>query len=42
MYEVVSLMRMALHSWQQVKPARLENALAVLHEAMDRLPQLDY
>jgi thiamine kinase-like enzyme len=41
-YEVVSLMRMALHSWQQVKPARLENALAVLQEAMDRLPQLDY
>jgi aminoglycoside phosphotransferase (APT) family kinase protein len=41
-YEVVSLMRMALHSWQQLKTARLENAIAVLEEAMVRLPQLDY
>jgi aminoglycoside phosphotransferase (APT) family kinase protein len=41
-YEVVSLMRMALHSWQQLKSARLENAIAVLDEAMVRLPQLDY
>ncbi len=41
-YEIVSLMRMALHSWQQIKPARLENALAVLEEALARLPQLDY
>ncbi len=41
-YEVVSLMRMALHSWQQLKATRLENAIAVLEEAMVRLPQLDY
>ncbi|MEO7908161.1 MAG: phosphotransferase, partial [Roseiflexaceae bacterium] len=41
-YEVVSLMRMALHSWQQLKATRLENAIAVLKEAMERLPQLDY
>ena len=41
-YEVVSLMRMALHSWHQFKSARLANAIAVLEEAMDRLPQLDY
>jgi ABC-type multidrug transport system fused ATPase/permease subunit len=41
-YEVVSLMRMALRSWQQLKSARLENALTVLEEAMERLPQLDY
>jgi len=41
-YEVVSLMRMALHSWHQIKSARVENAIAVLEEAMDRLPQLDY
>lgn len=41
-YEVVSLMRMALHSWQQLKVGRLENAIAVLEEAMVRLPQLDY
>jgi thiamine kinase-like enzyme len=41
-YEVVSLMRMALHSWRQLKGARLENAIAVLEDAMERLPQLDY
>ena len=41
-YEVVSLMRMALHSWHQIKSARVENVIAVLEEAMDRLPQLDY
>jgi aminoglycoside phosphotransferase (APT) family kinase protein len=41
-YEVVSLMRLALHSWQQLKGARLENAIAVLEEAIVRLPQLDY
>jgi aminoglycoside phosphotransferase (APT) family kinase protein len=41
-YEVVSLMRMALHSWHQIKSARVENAIAVLEEAIDRLPQLDY
>jgi ABC-type transport system involved in Fe-S cluster assembly fused permease/ATPase subunit/thiamine kinase-like enzyme len=41
-YEIVSLMRMALHSWQQIKPARLENALAVLEEEIACLPQLNY
>jgi aminoglycoside phosphotransferase (APT) family kinase protein len=41
-YEIVSLMRMALHSWHQLKGARLENAIDVLEEAMERLPQLDY
>ena len=41
-YEVVSLLRMALHSWQQLKATRLENAITVLEEAMVRLPQLDY
>jgi ABC-type multidrug transport system fused ATPase/permease subunit/thiamine kinase-like enzyme len=41
-YEVVSLMRMALHSWHQLKGARLANAIDVLQEAMERLPQLDY
>lgn len=41
-YQIISLMRMALHSWQQIKPARVENALAVLHEAIETLPQLDY
>jgi hypothetical protein len=41
-YEVISLMRMALHSWHQIKSARVENVIAVLEEAIDRLPQLDY
>ncbi|HEU5015824.1 MAG TPA: ATP-binding cassette domain-containing protein [Roseiflexaceae bacterium] len=41
-YEVVSLMRMALHSWQQLKVARLENGIAVLEEQLATLPQLDY
>jgi ABC-type multidrug transport system fused ATPase/permease subunit/thiamine kinase-like enzyme len=41
-YEVVSLLRMALHSWQQLKGSRLENAIAVFEEAIARLPQLDY
>jgi ABC-type multidrug transport system fused ATPase/permease subunit len=41
-YEAVSLMRMSLHSWQQLKPSRLANAIALLEGAVDRLPQLDY
>jgi thiamine kinase-like enzyme len=41
-YEVVSLMRMSLHSWQQLKPSRLANAIALLEGALERLPQLDY
>jgi energy-coupling factor transporter ATP-binding protein EcfA2/thiamine kinase-like enzyme len=41
-YEIVSLMRMALHSWQQLKIARMENVLAVLEEEIACLPQLDY
>jgi thiamine kinase-like enzyme len=41
-YTIVSLMRMALHSWRQIKPARLENAIAILEEEIACLPQLDY
>jgi thiamine kinase-like enzyme len=41
-YKIVSLMRMALHSWQQIKPARIENAIAVLEEEITCLPQLNY
>ena len=41
-YQVVSLMRMALHSWQQLKTDRLENGIAVLEEEFAALPQLDY
>ena len=41
-YAVVSLLRMALHSWRQIKPARIENAIAVLEEELACLPQIDY
>jgi thiamine kinase-like enzyme len=41
-YTVVSLLRMALHSWQQMKTARIENVLAVLEEEIACLPQLNY
>ncbi|HEU5085896.1 MAG TPA: hypothetical protein VFT99_00580, partial [Roseiflexaceae bacterium] len=41
-YEVISLLRMALHSWRQLKPARLELAVAVLQDAIKQLPELDY
>ncbi|HEX6608206.1 MAG TPA: hypothetical protein VF276_14980, partial [Chloroflexia bacterium] len=33
-YEIVSLLRLALHSWQKLKPARIQNVLAVLEERM--------
>jgi hypothetical protein len=39
-YEAVSLLRMALHSWQQLKGARLENVLAVLEERVACLVQM--
>jgi aminoglycoside phosphotransferase (APT) family kinase protein len=42
LYEIISLLRMGLHSWQQIKPARLENVVAVLEEELACLPQLDY
>jgi len=41
-YQVVSLLRMVLHSWQKLKGARIENVIAVLEEEMACLPQLDY
>ncbi len=41
-YQAVSLMRIAARSWQQRKPARVRNALAVLQEALEALPLLDY
>gem|GEM_PF-4025 len=41
-YMIVSLLRMALHSWQQLKIARMENVISVLEEEMACLPQLDY
>jgi phosphotransferase family enzyme len=41
-YTIISLLRMALHSWQQLKIARMENVISVLEEEMACLPQLDY
>jgi aminoglycoside phosphotransferase (APT) family kinase protein len=41
-YQVISLLRMALHSWQKLKGARIENVIAVLEEEMACLPQLNY
>jgi hypothetical protein len=37
-YEVVSLLRRALRSWQKFKPGRLQNALALLEEETAWLP----
>ncbi|GIV96825.1 MAG: hypothetical protein KatS3mg057_1482 [Herpetosiphonaceae bacterium] len=41
-YEVVSLLRVALHSWQQFKSDRLQLAIAVLEEELSCLPQVNY
>ena len=41
-YQMVSLLRRALRSWQKFKGSRLESALAVIEEEMACLPQLDY
>lgn len=38
-YEIISLLRLALHSWQKLKPARIQNVLAVLEERAAWLPQ---
>ncbi|MBK9714890.1 MAG: ATP-binding cassette domain-containing protein [Kouleothrix sp.] len=41
-YQMVSLLRRALRSWQKFKGSRLENAIALIEEEMACLPQLDY
>ena len=41
-YQMISLLRRALRSWQKLKTGRLENVLALIEEEMMRLPQLDY
>jgi aminoglycoside phosphotransferase (APT) family kinase protein len=41
-YQMASLLRRALRSWQKFKGSRLENALALIEEEMACLPQLDY
>jgi aminoglycoside phosphotransferase (APT) family kinase protein len=38
-YEIISLLRIALHSWQKLKGRRLEHALAVLEERIACLPR---
>ena len=39
-YEVVSLLRIALHSWQKLKAVRLEQVLCILEERIACLPPL--
>jgi aminoglycoside phosphotransferase (APT) family kinase protein len=41
-YQMISLLRRALRSWQKFKGSRLENAIALIEEEMAYLPQLDY
>jgi hypothetical protein len=41
-YEVVSLLRMAVHSWQKLKSSRLEYAVTILEERLSCLPQLSH
>jgi aminoglycoside phosphotransferase (APT) family kinase protein len=41
-YQMISLLRRALRSWQKFKGGRLENALALIEEEIAYLPQLDY
>jgi hypothetical protein len=41
-YQMVSLLRRALRSWQNFKGSRLESALALIEDEMVYLPQLDY
>jgi hypothetical protein len=39
-YEIISLLRLALHSWQKLKGSRLEYVIAILEERVSCLPQL--
>lgn len=39
-YEVVSLLRIALHSWQKLKAVRLEQVMTILEERIACLPPL--
>jgi thiamine kinase-like enzyme len=41
-YQMISLLRRALRSWQKFKGSRLENALVLIEEEMACLPHLDY
>jgi hypothetical protein len=37
-YEIVSLLRLGLHSWQKLKGGRLDNVIAILEERVQCLP----
>lgn len=39
-YEIISLMRIALHSWQKLKSNRLELVLELIEERIECLPQI--
>jgi Phosphotransferase enzyme family len=39
-YEIISLLRLGLHSWQKLKGSRLEYVIAILKERVSCLPQL--
>jgi hypothetical protein len=41
-YEIISLLRLGLHSWQKLKGSRLEYVIALLEERVACLPQLSY
>lgn len=41
-YEMISLLRLAFHSWQKLKGSRLENVITILEERASCLPQPDY
>jgi hypothetical protein len=41
-YEIISLLRLALHSWQKLKGSRLEYVIAILEERVSCLPQPSY
>jgi hypothetical protein len=38
-YEIISLLRLGLHSWQKLKGSRLENVITILEERVACLPQ---
>ena len=41
-YELISLLRLALHSWQKLKGSRLEYVLSIIEERVSCLPQQSY
>jgi ABC-type multidrug transport system fused ATPase/permease subunit len=41
-YEIISLWRLALHSWQKLKSSRLEHVITILEERISCLSQVSY